>query len=161
MDTVLTSPLPASTGGVQVPTARIAEQSITAFALAEIITDSDSGEPTLCISSDQHLSDYQAATAGQAAALAQQLRAKADQIEALANEYAERVVLPAFISEYRIELEEWDVSTLDPMLREHLRSWRMTEGDHTVVIVPTGQSPIERLAAVADVVRSLDRQEAK
>lgn len=161
MNTVATSPLPASIGGVQVPTARIAEQIITQYALAEIITDYDSGELTLCIASKQDLSDYQAATAGQAADLAQQLRAKADQIEALANEYAETVVLPVLIREYRIDLQEWDITTLDPMLRERLRSWRMTDGDRTVVIVPTGQSPIERLAAVADVVRSLDGREAK
>lgn len=149
----------SSNGGVQVPTAHIAEQSITAFALAEIVTDLDTDETTLCISSDPQLADYRGASVGQATALARQLRAQADQIEALADEYAEKIVIPAFCREFSIELEEYDTASLfadAPKLAATFNAF----GDHRpngtfFVAVPAGQKPSLRLAVIRELVLSL------
>ncbi|MFF0080248.1 hypothetical protein ACFYR1_11180 [Streptomyces canus] len=155
-----------SNGGVQVPAARIAEQSITAFGLAEVVTDIETDEVTLCIASDAQLTDYRGASVSEAAALARQLREKADQIEALANEYAEKVVLPAFYREFRIELEEYNTASLfadAPELAAGFNAFCAHRPDGSfLVAVPAGQKPILRLAAIRELARDLlKRKEAQ
>ncbi|MFG3586579.1 DUF6907 domain-containing protein [Streptomyces sp. NPDC047990] len=59
------STLPASIGGVQVPTAHIAEQSISTTFHIEVMNDPETGQPMLIGSSDPHHGDLQVVTADQ------------------------------------------------------------------------------------------------
>lgn len=151
----------SSNGGVQVPAAHIAEQSISAFVLVEVITDVETDEVTLCIASDMQLTDYRAAAVSDATALARQLREKADQIEALADEYAEKIAIPAFIGQYSIELEELDTASLledAPDLAAAFRAFSAVKNDGSIIVaVPKGQGPVERLAAIRDLVLDLQK----
>lgn len=148
-----------SNGGIQVPAAHIAEQSITAFGLAEVVTDIETDEVTLCIASDAQLTDYRGASVSEAVALARQLREQADQIEALADEYAEKVALPAFYREFRIELEEYDTASLfadAPELAAGFNAWCELRPDGSfLVAVPAGQKPTFRLAIIRELARDL------
>lgn len=155
----------SSNGGVQVPAAHIAEQSITAFSLVEVVTDIETDEVTLCVASDMQLTDYRGATVSDATALARQLREKADQIEALADEYAEKIVIPAFCREANIQLEEYDTASLfakTPELASSFLAFCNQRADGTFLIaVPTEQKPTRRLAVIRDLVLDfLERKEA-
>ncbi|MER5209432.1 hypothetical protein ABT063_02230 [Streptomyces sp. NPDC002838] len=141
------------------------EQSITAFALAEIVTDADTGQPTFCIATDQQLSDFQAATPARGLAAAEKLREDADRIEALANEYAATVVIPAFIEQYAIELEELDMAKLfedAPDLAAAFQAFSAVKNDGSIIVaVPKGQAPIARLTAIRELVLDLQKQAAQ
>lgn len=142
----------------------LADQTITAFALAEIMTDPNTGESTFCVATDQNLSDFQAATPARGLAAAEKLREEADRIEALANEYAERVVIPALIEQYSIELEELDTASLwedAPGLAAAFRIFAALQKNNTIVVVaPKGQAPVERLAAMLKLVPDLQKRPA-
>lgn len=143
-------------GGVQVPTARIAEQSATGFGLAEVVTDIETDQVALCIASNPQLTDYRDASVGEAVALARQVREQADQIEALADEYAEKCVLPALIAKYRIEVEEFDPAVLadTPKLAKAFGGFIEVRGDGTyLVAAPAGQKPSERLDTILALIR--------
>ncbi|MFJ9628055.1 hypothetical protein ACIRU8_10225 [Streptomyces sp. NPDC101175] len=145
------------TGGVQVPTVQMPEKSITAFAVAEVITNADDGQLTLCTATDEHLADYRASTVGQTIAAAQKLREKADQIEALADEYADKIILPALIQKFRIHLEELDAASVFAELPDVAAEFGAfveshADGSYTFA-VPAGQKPSARLAVILTLLR--------
>lgn len=58
-------------------------------------------------------------------------------------------VLNRLVAEHDAELLEWDTATLDPKLRDHFVASRTERPGHgPTVVVPLGQHPVERLAAV-------------
>jgi hypothetical protein len=138
-----------------------AEQCITTILHAEIMRDLDTGQPTLLASTEANLGDLAEVTPAQLLAKVNQLRADADRIEQLAAEYAATVVLPAFIEHYAIDLIETSTSKLvenAPELAAGFRAFSALKNDGTfIVVVPEGQPPIERLAAIRDLV--LDQRE--
>lgn len=142
----------------------IDEQSITASLTAEIMHDLDDGRPTLVAATEGNLSDLQEVTPSQLLAKVTKLRADADRIEALANEYAATVVIPAFIEHYSIELEELDTASLwedAPDLAAAFRIFAALQKNNTIVVVaPKGQAPVERLAAIRELVLDLQKRTA-
>ncbi|MFF1321474.1 DUF6907 domain-containing protein [Streptomyces chartreusis] len=87
MNRVLTTGLPASNGGVQVPTARPAEQSITASLTVEVMHDLDDGTPTLVASTEGNQGDLQVVTVDQVRAMIAEQRAHLNRQEQLALAY--------------------------------------------------------------------------
>lgn len=150
----------------EAPTASPAprEQSITGFAHAEVMTDPDTGELIFCIATEQNLSDFQAATPSRGIGAAKKLREQADRIEALANEYAAAVVIPAFIEQYSIDLIETSLDGLaeiSPRIAEGFRAFAAREKDNTfTVVVPVGQASVERLAVIRNLILSLQERAA-
>ena len=147
--------------GIETATAPspINEQSITGFAHAEIMLDADTGQAAFCIALNQNLSDFQAGPVARGLAAAEKLREKADEIEALTNEYAATVVIPAFIEQYGIVLEELDLATLTedaPGLAAGFRAFCAAKDDGTIIVaVPEGQPPVQRLTVIRDLVLDL------
>ncbi|WP_416983505.1 hypothetical protein [Streptomyces sp. T028] len=57
--------------------------------------------------------------------------------------------IEALTTEHDIHLEEWDTSTLDPKLRDGLLAhYLQTNTGERILVVPAGQDPAVRLAAV-------------
>ncbi|MEV0183847.1 hypothetical protein AB0I54_31865 [Streptomyces sp. NPDC050625] len=137
----------------------LTEQSITASLTAEIMTDLDNGQPTLVASTQGNQGDVQVVTPAQLLAKVNQARAQLDRIEALANEYAAASVIPAFIKHYGIELIESSLDGLaeiDPDLAAGFKAFAALKKDNTfTVVVPKGQAPVERLAAIRGLVLDL------
>lgn len=143
------------------PASTLPEQSITGFAHAEVMFDSDTGQSTFCVALEQNLSDFQASPIARGVAAAQKLREKADEIEALANQYAATVVIPEFIKHYGIELEEHNLTALAedaPELAAGFSALGLQEGGVLTVIVPKGQLPVERLDAIRSLILHWQRK---
>jgi hypothetical protein len=142
----------------------LAEQAITASLTAEIMNDLDDGRPTLVAYTEGNAGDIQEVTPAQLLAKVAELRAHADRIEALANEYAAEVVIPAFVEQYGIELEELDTAKLfedAPNLAAAFRAFSAMKDDGGIIVaVPQGQAPVERLAAIRDLVLDLQQRTA-
>jgi hypothetical protein len=140
------------------------EQAITASLTAEIMNDLDDGRPTLVAYTEGNAGDIQEVTPAQLLAKVAELRAHADRIEALANEYAAEVVIPAFVEQYSIELEELDTARLfedAPNLASAFRAFSAVKDDGSIIVaVPKGQAPVERLAAIRDLVLDLQKRTA-
>ncbi|MFJ4692819.1 hypothetical protein [Streptomyces sp. NPDC088766] len=141
-------------------TSRLPEQAIVASLNAEIMHDLDDGQPTLIASTHGNQGDLQVVTPTQLLAKVAEQREQLDRIEALANEYAEKVAIPALLTESGIELEEVTLVTLaeiNPKVAAAFQAFAGTMDDGTfVVAVPKGQAPAERLATIRALV--LDRQ---
>jgi len=102
---------------------------------AEVMLDADTGIPSLVAAARTQLAEF----------------------ERLADEQEARDTLAALLVEYGIELEEWDTASLDPKLREAFDAFGMLpEGGPRLVVVPVGQDPIDRLAAVRKLIGYLD-----
>lgn len=150
----------------EAPTASPAprEQSSSTFLHVEIMNDLDDGHPTLVAATEGNLGDLQEVTPSQLLAKVAKLRADADRIEALANEYAATVAIPAFIEHYSIELEELDIARLfedAPDLAAAFRAFSAVKNDGSIIVaVPKGQAPVERLAAIRDLVLDLQKPAA-
>ena len=57
---------------------------------------------------------------------------------------------------HQLSIEEWDTATLDSRLRDRIKAvYDPTMGDGHVIIVPAGQDPIVRLAAVRDLIADM------
>jgi hypothetical protein len=141
----------------EAPTASPAprEQSITASLTAEIMNDLDDGRPVLVAYTEGNAGDLVEVSATQLMAKVAEQRQHLDRIEALANEYAATVVIPAFIEQYGIGLEELDIATLAedaPALAAGFRAYGARQDGALTVVVPKGQAPVERLAAIRDLV---------
>lgn len=146
-------------------TSRLPEQSVTVSLTAEIMNDLDTGEPSLLASTQGNLGDLAEVSVTTLMRQVRETRAQLDRIEGLANQYADAYLLPAFIERYGIELIETSIDKLtreDPDLAAGFRAWSAAKNDGTlIVVVPEGQAPVERLAAIRDVVLSLQKQAVK
>ncbi len=138
------------------------DQAISASLTVEIMADLDNGQPTLVASTQGNQGDLQVVTVAQALAKVTELREQADRIEALVNEYAEKVLIPALLTEFRIELEEFDLTVLAedaPDLAAKFRAFAAVKNDGSVLVaVPKRQASAERLAAIRDLVLDIQKQ---
>jgi hypothetical protein len=100
----------------------------------------------LLASTEANQGDLQVVTPAQVLAKVNEQRAQLDRIEALANEYAARVVIPAFVEAYGIELVESDVPDGVQALAD------IEPAGSLHVVVPQGQTAIVRLAAIRDLI---------
>lgn len=138
----------------------IAEQRITGFTHAEIMTDTDTGQPVFCVATDQNLSDFEAVTPSRGVAAAQKLREAADRIEALANEYATKVTIPEFIERFGIYFMETLPDILgdtEPTGQVESYGWNLPDG-RIGVLLADGISPVEQVAALRTIILSLQAQ---
>ncbi|WP_406199204.1 hypothetical protein OG331_22920 [Streptomyces sp. NBC_01017] len=144
------------------PASTLPEQSLSTILHVEIMNDLDDGRPTLVAATEGNLGDLQEVTPSQLLAKVAKLRADADRIEALANEYAATVVIPAFVEHYSIDLIETSLDGLaeiSPAIAEGFRAFAARQSDSTfIVVVPEGQAPVVRLAAIRELVLDLDLQ---
>jgi hypothetical protein len=138
------------------------DKSVTASLTVEIMTDLDTGQPTLVTSTEGNQGDLQVVTVAQALVKVTALREQADRQEALINEYAEAVLIPDFLKAFNAELEELDVTTLDgisPKVAAAFQGLIATAPDGTSTIaVPAGQTPTERLATIRTLVQQKQDQ---
>ncbi|MEV8552596.1 hypothetical protein AB0L04_22605 [Streptomyces glaucescens] len=138
--------------------ATLPDQSIRMVLEAEIFQDPEGGPASLIATTDELACEP--VTPTRLLHMVAEARAQLDAIERLANEYAATVAIPAFLSEFGFELEELDIAALtedNPKLAAAFRGFAATMSDGTrLVVVPTGQSPTERLAAIRTLV--LDQQ---
>lgn len=134
-----------------------AERAVSLVLEAEVIADADTGRLTLIASTDHHMSDLDDVSPARLRKLISEARAKLDEFERLANEYEAIDTLRAILAEHGVEMEEWDTASLDPKLRRSFAAFAMLHKDGSrLVVVPKGQDPIERLAAVAELIRDIE-----
>lgn len=137
----------------------LAHPSVRAVSLsldAEVMTDLDTGELSLVASTDPQLSDLAEVSASRLRELITAVRTGLVDFERLADEQEARESLRVLLAEHRLNVEEWDTATLDPELRERIQAvYDPTVGDGCTVIVPAGQDPIVRLAAVRKLVADM------
>ncbi|MGX1512202.1 hypothetical protein [Streptomyces collinus] len=138
------------------------EQCIVASLTAEVMFDPEDGQPHLLASTLGNLADLQVISPRALLQMVNRQRAQLDQIEALAQEYAAKVLTPPFLDEYGIDLEEIDAASLfqsNPKLAAgfHAFAARHVDG-RTLVVVPTGQKPTVRLAAIRSLVEHMQDQ---
>ena len=140
------------------------EQSLSIHLHVEIMNDVDDGHCTLTIAAETNLGDLAEVGPSDAMRKLRDARAQLDQAEQLINQYAETVTLPAFIEHYGIELEELDTASLfedAPGLAALFRAFSAVKNDGSIIVaVPKGQAPVERLAAIRDLVLDLQKRTA-
>ncbi|GHA60951.1 hypothetical protein GCM10010330_10900 [Streptomyces tendae] len=138
------------------------EQCIVASLTAEVMADADDGQLTLLASTLGNAADLQVISPRALLQMVNRQRAQLDQIEALAQEYAEKVLLPPFLDEYGIELEELDPASLfqsNPKLAAGFHAFAAVHKDgRTLAVVPTGQKPTARLAALVALIDHMQDQ---
>ncbi|MEU5094916.1 hypothetical protein [Streptomyces sp. NPDC020996] len=148
---------------VQPTPSTMPDQAVSASLTVEVMTDLDDGQRTLVAATQGNQGDLQVVTVAQALAKVATLREQADRIEALINEYAEKVMIPAFLTEFGIQLEELDTTAIAesvPDLVDSFRAFAEVKNDGSIIAaVPKGQPAAERLAAIRDLVLHLQKQE--
>ncbi|MGW3200684.1 hypothetical protein ACWDBD_40195 [Streptomyces sp. NPDC001118] len=133
------------------------EHSLSLVLEAEVMMDADSGMLSLVASTDHHLSDFGEVAPARLRRMVAEARAKLDQFERLANEYEAIDTFRAIVVEHHLHVEEWDLANLDAKFRGKFVAFAaLTDDGRRVVVVPKGQDPVERLAAVAELVRDMD-----
>lgn len=141
----------------------LADQEVAANLTVGVMTDPDDGQLMLVAATQGNQGDLQVVTPAQALAKVNVLREQADRAEALINEYAEKVLVPAFLAEFGIELEELDIASLiedAPDLAAAFRAFAAVKNDGSIIAaVPKGQAPTERLTALRDLVLDLHNKE--
>jgi hypothetical protein len=136
-------------------TVQPAERALSLTLDAEVMVDSDTGVLSLVASTDPQLSDLAEVSAARLRELIAAARSGLVEFERLADEQEARESLADLLAEHRLRIEEWDTATLDPRLRDRIQAvYDPTEGDR-VVIVPAGQDPIGRLAAVRELIAGI------
>ena len=132
-----------------------ATRQISLTLEAEVMAD-ETGRLSLVASTDPQLSDIADVTPARLRDLVAASRARLAEFERLADEQEARDTLAALLAENGLRVEEWDVSTLDSRLRDNIKAVHdPVEGDGQTIIVPAGQDPIERLAAVRELIAGL------
>lgn len=130
-----------------------AERAVSLTLEAEVMTDADTGIPSLVASTDPQLNDLGDVSPARLREMVVAARERLVDFERLADEQEARETLAVLLAEQQMRIEEWDTSTLDSLLRDSLRAVHdPTVGDGCVIIVPADQDPIVRLAAVRDLL---------
>lgn len=123
---------------------------------AEVMADADTGELALVASTDPQFSDLDEVTSARLRTMVAAARARLAEFESLADEQEARETLRSLLAEHQLSIEEWDTATLDSRLRDRIKAvYDPTMGDGHVIIVPAGQDPIVRLAAVRDLIADM------
>jgi hypothetical protein len=131
------------------------ERALSLTLDAEVMVDSDTGALSLVASTDPQLSDLAEVSASRLRELIAAAGARLVEFERLADEQEARETLAALLAENRLRIEEWDTATLDPKLRDRIQAVYDPTGGDRVVIVPAGQDPIARLAAVRELIAGI------
>ena len=133
------------------------ERSLSLVLEAEVMMDADSGMLSLVASTDHHLSDFGEVAPAQLLRMVAEARMKLNEFERLAHEYEAIDTLRAIVAEHHLHVEEWDLANLDAKFRDKFVAFAALTGDgQRAIVVPKGQNPIERLAAVAELVRDAE-----
>lgn len=133
-----------------------AERALSLTLEAEVMTDADTGAVSLAASTDPQLADFGDVTPARLRQMVAAARTRLADFERLADEQEARDQLAALLAERDIELEEWDTASLDPKLRRAFGAFAMVREDGLrLVVVPAGQDPIARLAAVRDLLAGM------
>lgn len=147
----------ASTGTLA---STLPEQTIAASLTAEIMHDLDDGQPKLVAYTEGNAGDLREVAVTALAVMVREARAKLDQIEQLARDYATKVTIPLFLKHFDIELHEYKAESMHedfgPELTAQIRGISEQRKDGRIVFaVPEGQDPIQRLAALRNYVNDL------
>ncbi|MCX5522615.1 hypothetical protein OG342_07020 [Streptomyces bobili] len=133
-----------------------ATRAVSLTLEAEVMADADTGRLSLVASTDPQLADIADVTPARLRDLVAASRARLAEFERLADEQEARETLAALVGEHGLRIEEWNFATLDSRLRDHITAmYDRTVGDGHVIVVPAGQDPIDRLAAVRDLIAGL------
>ncbi|MFR9796603.1 hypothetical protein ACL02U_11965 [Streptomyces sp. MS06] len=133
-----------------------AERAVSLTLEAEVMADDESGRLGLVASADPHLSDIAEVSPAGLRDMIAAARTRLTEFERLADEQEARDTLAALLAEHQLRIEEWDTSTLDPKLRARLKAVHdPTVGDGRTIVVPAGQDPPARLAAVRDLIAEM------
>ena len=62
----------------------------------------------------------------------------------------------ALVAEYRLQVEEWDTTTLDPKYRDRVLAIYLQTDDKRILVVPAGQDAGERLVATCRLLAHLE-----
>lgn len=131
------------------------ERAVSLTLEAEVMADADTGVLSLVASTDPQLSDFGDVSPARLRDMVAAARERLVEFERLADEQEARETLAALLADHQLRIEEWDTATLDPRLRDRIQAvYDPTEGDR-VVIVPAGQDPIGRLAAVRELIAGI------
>ncbi|MFI6032979.1 hypothetical protein ACIBBD_02115 [Streptomyces sp. NPDC051315] len=133
-----------------------AERALSLTLEAEVMADCDTGILSLVASADAQLSDFDEVSPARLRDMVATAREQLAEFERLADEQEARDTLAVLLAEHQMRVEEWDVSTLDSRLRDNIKAVHdPTMADGRVIVVPAGQDPITRLAAVRDLIAGL------
>ncbi|MFE7927822.1 hypothetical protein ACFU6S_03655 [Streptomyces sp. NPDC057456] len=142
-------------------TSALHDQDITANLTVEVMTDLDTGETMLLTSTQPNQGDLQVVTVAQALTKIAEQEGTLQRQRQLVSEYAAHLVAQ-FVEQYSIELVELGTAKLaneDPDLASRFcAASAVTDKGAFIVVVPEGQSPIERLAAVRDLVLDMEQR---
>lgn len=130
-----------------------AVRSLSLTLEAEVMTDADTGIPSLVAATDPQLADFADVTPARLRQMVAAARTRLADFERLADEQEARDTLTALLAEHGVEMEEWDTASLDPKLRREFVAFAMVREDGLrLVVVPAGQDPIARLDAVRNLI---------
>ncbi|MFJ9740849.1 hypothetical protein [Streptomyces sp. NPDC101166] len=136
-----------------------AERSLSLTLDAEVMADADTGALSLVASTDPQLSDIADVTPARLREMVAAARDRLAEFERLADEQEARDTLAALLAEHGILMVEAPLDKLmdvDDDLAARLACWAVESPDgRRYVIVPAGQDPVARLAAVRDLIASM------
>jgi hypothetical protein len=136
--------------------ANLAHCAVRAVSLtleAEAMTDADTGRLSLVASTDPQLADIDGVTPARLRQMVAAARLRLADFERLADEQEARDTLAVLLAEHGLRVEEWDTGSLEPSMRSHIKAVHdPTVGDGRTIVVPAGQDPIARLAAVRSLI---------
>ncbi len=133
-----------------------AERSLSLTLEAEVMLDADTGIPSLVASADPQLADFADVSPAGLRRMVAAARTQLAEFERLADEQEARDTLAALLAEHEMRVEEWDTGNLEPAMRSHIKAVHdPTVGDGRTIVVPAGQDPIDRLAAVRSVIEGM------
>jgi len=78
-----------------------------------------------------------------------------DEIMAAISKPTSTETFAALVAEHGLQVEEWDTSTLDEQYRDKFFAFYVETRDRKVIVVPQGQDPDHRLAAVRALLNHL------
>ncbi|MFG2855668.1 hypothetical protein ACGFZ9_34210 [Streptomyces mirabilis] len=126
---------------------------------AEIWQDPDGGPDTLCVTTDELACEP--TVPARLRRMVVDARATLDKMERLADEQEARDTLAAIVAENDLQVEEWNADSLDPKMRDRFVAFlAVPKKGRTIVVVPEGQDPVERVNAVAGLVADIEGRTA-
>ena len=132
------------------------DRAVSLTLEAEVMTDADTGILSLVASTDPQLNDLSDVSPARLRTMVAAARERLAEFERLADEHEARETLAALLAEHGVQIEEWDTTTLDPKLRERFVAFAMVHNEaQRLVVVPQGQDPIARLAAVRELIADM------
>ncbi|MEV5940326.1 hypothetical protein [Streptomyces sp. NPDC051994] len=115
---------------------------------AEIFQDPDGGDDSLIVTTDDLACEP--VSPARLRLMVAEARTKLDEIERLAAVYEAEDTIRAIVAEHDIDLQEWDGAELPPRLRKQFVAFGVLDKhDQLIIMVPTGQDPIQRAAILA------------